>query len=335
MPVKDEDVKTIAQFKNLRRLNLGFSDITGASITEIAKLPELKELSVSGTKLKASDLEKLSSLKNLTAIYAWNTGISDNDFVALSKKLKNIQVEKGFKGDTILTKLNEPIIENEEEIITEPVPLKLKHYVQGVTIRYTLDGTEPDSLKSPKYDGKVILDRNLVLKAKAFKPGWITSETVIKNFYKAGLKPDSIALITPPDPSYKADGPKTLINGEKAELSYRNIKWLAYHGKPMEAVVFFNTPQNVSSVTLSSMIDIGGYVFPAASIEIWGERKKWSNEAAEKSSPVQPTMSKPIWAEGLEVKFDQATVSSLKVIVRPVAKLPTWHQGKGSRDGYL
>ena len=208
MPVKDEDLKTISQFKNLRKLNLGFSDITGASIEELAKLPELKQLSISGTKLKAADLEKLAVLKNLTSIYAWNTGISEAEFATISNRLKKVQVEQGFKGDTILTKLNEPIIENEEEILTEPVPLKLKHYVQGVTIRYTLDGTEPDSLKSPKYDGKVILDRNLVMKAKAFKPGWITSETITKNFYKSGLKVDSVALVTAPDPGYKADGPK-------------------------------------------------------------------------------------------------------------------------------
>ncbi|HSB92881.1 MAG TPA: DUF2231 domain-containing protein, partial [Flavitalea sp.] len=130
MPVKDEDLKTISQFHNLRKLNLGFSDITGASISELAKLPELKQLSVSGTKVKAADLEKLASLKNLSAVYAWNTGIPESDFITLSKRLKNVHVEQGFKGDTILTKLNEPIVENEEEIITDPVPLKLKHYVQ-------------------------------------------------------------------------------------------------------------------------------------------------------------------------------------------------------------
>jgi len=329
MPVKDEDLKTISQFKNLRKLNLGFSDITGASITELTKLPELKQLSVSGTKVKAADLEKLAGLKNLSAIYAWNTGISEAEFATISSKLKKVYVEKGFKGDTILTKLNEPIIENEEEILTEPVPLKLKHYVQGVTIRYTLDGTEPDSLKSPKYDGKVILDRNLVMKAKAFKPGWITSETITKNFYKSGLKVDSVALITPPDPGFKADGPKTLINAEKGELSYRNIKWLAYRGKPMEAMMYFNTPQEVSSITVSSMIDIGGYIMPAASIEVWGGDKNGTLKLLKKTSPEQPTMSKPGSIEGLNVNFDKATVSTLKLVVRPVAKLPSWHPGKG------
>ncbi|HSB93615.1 MAG TPA: FN3 associated domain-containing protein, partial [Flavitalea sp.] len=205
----------------------------------------------------------------------------------------------------------------------------LKHYVQGVTIRYTLDGTEPDSLNSPKYDGKVILDRNLVMKAKAFKPGWITSETVTKNFYKSGLKVDSIALVTAPDPGYKADGPKTLINAEKGELSYRNIKWLAYHGKPMEAMMYFKTPQEVSSVTISSMIDISGYIMPAASIEVWGADKSGAMKLLKKTSPPQPTMTKPGFIEGLDVKFDKATVSTLKLVVRPVTKLPSWHPGKG------
>ena len=38
MPVKDEDLKLIAQFGNLRKLLLNFTDITGSTLGELAKL---------------------------------------------------------------------------------------------------------------------------------------------------------------------------------------------------------------------------------------------------------------------------------------------------------
>jgi hypothetical protein len=46
MPVKDEDLKTISQLSQLRKLNLAFTDITGATINELAALKELKQLSL-------------------------------------------------------------------------------------------------------------------------------------------------------------------------------------------------------------------------------------------------------------------------------------------------
>ena len=52
MPVKDEDLKTISQFSQLRKLNLSFTNITGATINELNGLKELKQLSLSGTAIK-------------------------------------------------------------------------------------------------------------------------------------------------------------------------------------------------------------------------------------------------------------------------------------------
>ena len=60
MPVKDEELKTISQFKNLRKLNLSFTSITGSTLNELRKLNELKQLALSGTAVKESDDSILS-----------------------------------------------------------------------------------------------------------------------------------------------------------------------------------------------------------------------------------------------------------------------------------
>ena len=83
--------------------------------------------------------------------------------------------------------------------------------VKGTIVRYTLDGTDPDSLTSPIYKKPIRLYNNTVVKTKAFKPGWISSDIVQRNFYKSTIHPDSVLLVQLPDAKYRANGRKDLI----------------------------------------------------------------------------------------------------------------------------
>jgi hypothetical protein len=174
MPVSDGDIKTIAQFKNLRRLNLNFTNITGNALEQLSGLQFLKTLSLSGTPVQPGQLTTLTSLPKLRAVYLWNTGVEGKDLEPLEEKNKNITYQTGFKGDSTILKLTPPILQNENFVLSAATPLQLKHYVNGTVIRYTLDGKEPDSLSSPVYDKNVVVNDDLTVKAKAFKPGWIS-----------------------------------------------------------------------------------------------------------------------------------------------------------------
>lgn len=52
MPVKDEELKTIAQFSQLQKLILNFTSITGTTLNELQALKKLKVLSIAGTPVK-------------------------------------------------------------------------------------------------------------------------------------------------------------------------------------------------------------------------------------------------------------------------------------------
>src|SRR5206468_7909687 len=142
MPVNDEDLKIIAQFTSLRKLNLSFTDVKGSGLAALNQLRELKQLSLSGTGVHTADINLLASLPKLTHLYIWSTPAQSENITAIQRRLKNVKIETGFSGDTVILKLNPPIIENEEQILTGATPLKLKHYVRGAEIRYTTDGTE-------------------------------------------------------------------------------------------------------------------------------------------------------------------------------------------------
>ncbi len=328
MPVGDEDLKTIGQFTNLRKLNLSFTNITGATMNELGKLKELKLLSLSGTKIKSAHLQSLTALPKLSQLFVWNTSLPPEEIKRLEQQLKTTAIETGYKGDTVVIKLNPPIIENEEQVITKAEPLKLKHYINGVTIRYTTDGTEPDSLTSPVYKEGATLDKKQTIKAKAFKPGWISSDVVEKVFYKVGLVPDSVELINAPDPAYNGDGALTLHDGKIGSLNFHDGKWLGYRVQPMEALFYFDKEVKASSVTISSIVDINSYLMPPQEIEVWGGKDKASLHLLKRLQPEQPAKEKPIYMASYDVNFAPSEFKVLKIILKPVPKLPVWHRGK-------
>ena len=334
MPIKDEDLKLISGLENLRRLNLSFTKITGTTLQELNKLKYLRSLSLSGTQVNAMHLKQLENFPQLKTVYTWNTPIASADFDKLKAQVKTIRFESGFKGDTMILKLSPPVLLNEESILTKAIPLKLKHYIQGAVIRYTLDGTDPDSINSPIFKGNETIDKNANLKAKAYKPGWISSDIMQASFYKNSFTPDTVIYLTKPNDQYKDEKNKLLINHEKGFGDFRFGGWVAFRENKMECLLEFAKAVPVQSITLSSLVDVGSYIMPAQSIEVWGGNEAKNLKLLSKFTPQQPEKYIPSAMKGLECKFNPVNVKYIKIVASPVAKLPKWHSGKGDK-GWL
>ncbi len=331
MPVKDEDLKQLAQFSELRRLILNFTDIEGKALVELKKLARLRELSLSGTAVKISQVKELASFPSLKKVYVWSTSMSPNELAQLRNE-KKISFETGFRSDTIVMALNPPVIENDNQIISGKTGIRLKHQIPGTTIRYTLDGTDPDSISGLVYSQPIVIAKNTKLKAKAFKDGWFGSKNVDKYFFKSTFPIDSVQLITKPDVKYPAQQDKTLADGVKSDNSQSSGKWLGYRDQDLQAYILFRKPVTAQNVTLSMLRNVGGFIFPPTKIEVWGGKDK-SNMKLLKI--LNPTMldEKTGNVENLvfEADFQSQELSCIKIIAKPLAKLPLWHPGKGQR----
>ncbi|MGZ3835959.1 MAG: c-type cytochrome domain-containing protein, partial [Mucilaginibacter sp.] len=134
MPVKDEELKTIAQFENLRMLNLNFTDITGSTLKELTSLKYLRSLSIAGDKLNPHALDQLSNFKGLNELTIWNTGLTTADIQQLKKVNKKIQFIEGFKDDGKTIRIIPPQIKNTQFVFTKPIPLLLSHPIKGTDI---------------------------------------------------------------------------------------------------------------------------------------------------------------------------------------------------------
>jgi hypothetical protein len=50
---------------------------------------------------------------------------------------------------------------------------------------------------------------------------------------------------------------------------------------------------------------------------------------------VQPSKKAPLYTTGYDMDFQKSTVHVLKLIVKPVSKLPAWHPGKGDKGWFF
>jgi hypothetical protein len=329
MPVTDADIPAIMQFSNLRVLNLAFTGITGAAIAQLCKLENLTSLSLSGTAIKADDIACLETKKSLRHLYVWNTAIPPAEIPVA--KNANLRIEGGSRTDTMMLKLNAPILQNDSSIVFGPTPLRLKHYVPGAIIRYTLDGSDPDSANAMVYDKRAMLTGRSILRARAFKKGWLPSDDTRNTFYSEKFKPDSIRMLTPIDSNYMKFGAKTLIDLVKGDGGYGSGKWLGFHKNKMDCYLYFKKPILASDITLSSLVDIGSEIMPPVNIEIWGGPSQQSMKLLGHLTPDQPEKLAPNYLTGYDISFNPIKLSCIRITVTPVDKLPLWHPNKGKK----
>jgi uncharacterized membrane protein len=329
MPVKDADLKAISKLQNLRRLVLNFSDITGNGLKELSGLKNLRSLSLAGVKLNPADVKQFAALKNLTELAVWDTGLKPADLQSLQASNKQLKILTGFKDDGKPVKLTNPQLKNTAVIFTESYSLQLVNPIKGVGIRYTVDGTAPDSVKSPLYKPGRLITQSTVIKARAFKPGWLSSDTVQFNIYKCRYTPDSVMFITRPDDKYKGDGAKTIIDKELGGTNFGNGKWLASQ-KDLEVMMWFNKPIEMHSLDVNTMRNIGSQIFLAAAVEVWGGADKDHLKLLGAVKTATPLQNDPFGLVPLSVKLKMAqTVSCVKLIAKPVKAVPAWHSAKG------
>jgi uncharacterized membrane protein len=320
MPVKDADLESIGKFENLQRLNLNFTEISAGGLKTLTELKNLSSLAISGTKINYKELHSwLPAFKNLKSVAIWNTPLSVSEIAQLQKANSNIAIIGGFKDDgKNVLRLNPPQMKNSSPVFSESLALQLKHPINGVEIRYTTDGSEPDSTKSPLVNDKMLLTKSESIKAKAFKNGWYGSETVEFNVYKSRLQPDSVNLLAPLNRVHQATGAKTFFDQKLGVIGANNPawanNWAGVKDNDMVLVSEFRKPALISSVGIHYMIEEDTGIFPPETVEVWGGKDAKNMKLLSKFKTAMPAKGDKPSLKTLEGKFKPQTVSCLKIV---------------------
>lgn len=274
MPIKDVDLQGIGQMKNLEKLILNFTDITGKGLTNLEACQNLSSLSMVGTKVQYKDLvnllKKCSSLKE---VFVWNTDLTSSQIQLLAKTFPKLKLEQGYVPKAEQLYINPPILVNENLILKPHEDLVFKHTLKGVDFHYTLNDSTPDTLGNIITRGPIQIQRYSKVKILATKVGWLASKVIELKVYKSHFIPDSVILLSEPELKYKAQGAYTLKNfvlGARYTKGVPNHTWLGFNGSDFEADFMFIRKNNIKGITFSYLEKTDEGVFPPKEVEVLG-----------------------------------------------------------------
>jgi len=335
MPVTDENMKTISKFSNLEKLILNNSLITEKGLTEIENIKSLRSLSLAGTQIGKNALPQLLKMASLNEVFLWNTGIKEADLDAWKNKGKEIIFNTGYvpdKGEVLA--LTAPVLKNESTVLAENERAELKHQIPGVVIRYTTDGSVPDSITSREYKEPIPVNGFTMVKARAVKDGWYSSPVIDFALFKKGIMPQKAELETIPHERHKGEGGITLIDGKKgAPKIFTDAAWLGFKEQPFAAVFSFEKQQTISSISISYNMNVPSYIMPPTEVEVWGGDTKDKLKLLKKIIPPQTTKEEMnvVRNEAVKIEIPPSAFRYYKIMAKNITKLPSWHPGKGEK----
>lgn len=332
LPVKDGDLKLIQQFSNLEKLNLNYTDITAEGAEQLGTLNKLKELALSGTAITASTLEKILPVPELKSLFVWDTSVDPTQLQTLRNKFTGIHIETGYmdKGDVVVA-LSPPNIKTPQGIFNNNTRIEIFHPFKEAEIRYTTDGMDPDSITGKIYSQPIAIDHSATLKARAYKKGWYGSATAQATYIRREYVPDSIAFITAPDPKYNAESPGLLKDGDLGNYTnLSNGEWLGYRNNEAAFYLFFQEKIQPRNIILQMAQNLRGHIFPAASIEVWGGTSQHDLKLLGKHNNSLPAKDEPAKSLLETIPLPKTELQCIKLIIKPVSKLPEWHASKGN-----
>jgi hypothetical protein len=296
-------------------------------LQQLSGLQKLQQLALSGTAVNRVALEKIAALPSMKAVYVWNTPLDSGQTAAVRTKFKKVNFETGFADDGSMLPLTPPMIENVTGIFNRDTQIVIKHPFKGVDIRYTLDGSEPDSVKSPVYKAPLEISSYTKLTARAFKKGWIGSPATEAIYIKRGVLPDSVELASIPDPKFKGPGHK-LLDGDIGDVNFGNGQWLGYRKNKATFYVCFEKATPVHDVVMTTLKSTDWLIFPPATVEVWGGTEKNKLKLLGTVRPSMPSKNEPAAVAPVLATFPETTVRYLKITAQPLAALPKWSNEK-------
>lgn len=331
MPVTDADLATVSQFKNLEKVNLNFTRVTGAGLTALQDLKHLTSVSVAGTEVDATSLKPVLTLPGLKELFVWNTKVTAEDQARLSKEYPEVRIATTEFTDERILRLSKPQLSN-EGIIGKNEKVTLRHSMPGVEIRYTLDGSNPDSVTAKKYAEPFLLTASVKLKAIACKNGWYCSDIFETTCFLEGEKPSRAVLLTRPDKEYPGEGSKSLTDGRKGFTDvFREPSWLGYRDQPLAAEFEFGG-KPIRSIVVSYGKALYSSIFPPQEVEVWLGKSGADLKLVKRLTVEMPKYYEPQpRLEALVIPLDNLSGEFCKIVAKPVAKLPQWHSSKGKK----
>jgi hexosaminidase len=238
-------------------------------------------------------------------------------------KHSEIKAKQFLKKGTIQLAL--PMLSTNNTIISDNTLLTIGPVEDGLKMYYTMEGSEPTK-KTSLYTGPLKISTECVVTVRAFHPDWLPSEVSTIEFFKAGVRPASIKLLTELSEKYPGNGVETLIDNKKGTSNFSDSNWIGINNS-LSAIVDFGEPKNLQSIKICFIINTGAWIFPPKSITILKSDDGINFKQVSREELDIPTssISSGIAHTSIDINIK---IRYIKVHIVNIEKIPEWHDGR-------
>ncbi|MDA8733733.1 chitobiase/beta-hexosaminidase C-terminal domain-containing protein [Flavobacteriaceae bacterium] len=331
--LNDNLIYDLKSFENLKYLKINNTSITDNGLLSVS--PSVESLNLNNTDISFEGLKQLLQNNELKNVYLWNTNLNNENQQMLTD-LYSANLNFGVSDFAKGVPLSSPEPISEQTMFSDSIKIEFYKPLGDPTIRYTINGEDPDSL-STIYKNPFFISNSANLKAKAFKSGWLDSKIGSVDFVKVeGILKDYI-LKTAPDNRYK--NPKKLFDGIVGDINFRDGDWNGFiRTQDYKAGVNERNSGDLvleidlkgkshTGIGIHALESIGSYIMFPKRIELYDIGGK--NDKLIYSKDYVPSI---LGASDL-VKFFKIPIAKesnkLRLVVKSNKKLPKGHPAQG------
>lgn len=218
-----------------------------------------------------------------------------------------------------------------EGTLNENQAYELSTKTIGKEIRFTTDGSEPDS-SSTVYESPILFTADMTLKAQVFDDDEPLGRLFTQEFlYHKGVGA-TIIINKEPHKSYPGSGANGLINGIKGSDSrYGDREWLGFWGEDIEIEIEFETEIEVNEIELRFYHAPGQWIYAP---------KKYYLHLNTEKGIISDLITIPNQNENLVIsnynserfkRYEDLKFSKLRLVIPNYGTIPDGHQGAGNK----
>lgn len=200
----------------------------------------------------------------------------------------------------------------------------------GFPIRYTLDGTEPNTA-SKQYKEPLLINQPAVIKAGIFSDGKLMEYPTKKEllFHKGMGKTGKLTY--QPGANYFANGALSLTDGMKGSGNFRDGYWLGFEGNDLEFELDLTQEMAIQSLSISFLQNTGSWIFMPLKVQFAIYDKDHNQVAIIEKIPETTTEAIGTVIEDISAAFENTTGRFIKVQAINMKTCPAWHEGAGHK----
>jgi predicted alpha-1,2-mannosidase len=201
-------------------------------------------------------------------------------------------------------------------------------YTAGADIYYTTDGSEPTQ-ESTRYKDPLVLRESAIVKARAFKPGFVASPVESVEFTKLPFR-RTVKYKYPYSPLYTAGGEYGLVDGLRASKDSHG-EWQGFEGTDMDVLVDLGAPRPVRRIAATFLQDYKSWIFLPTQAEVLVSNDGLNFESRGIArAPFGPEVKEPRIGR-YEWDMQGTSFRYVKLIAKTLATCPPGHPGEGGK----